>query len=142
MLALLLDELAEVLAGDRRFDALRIVRAYPARFFLCVDRQQLRQALWNLAINAAEVMPQGGALTFGIEPEVPALYVEDTGPGIPDALRGRIFEPFFTTKDKGSGLGLATVHAIVEGHGGEIRVDVGAGGGTRFTIRLPGATDL
>ncbi|MDY0268691.1 two-component system sensor histidine kinase NtrB [Trichloromonas sp.] len=135
--ARLLDELVEVLAGDQRFSALRLVPAYSGPFYLNVDRQQLRQALWNLAINAAEVMPAGGNLTFGILPEMSAIYVEDNGPGIPEELRGRIFEPFFTTKDKGSGLGLATVHAIVEGHGGEVRVDPGAAGGTRFTIRLP-----
>jgi len=129
--------LIEVLAGDQRFSGLRLVRAYAGPFRLDVDRQQLRQALWNLAINAAEVMSAGGTLTFGILPEQSAIYVEDSGPGIAEELRGRIFEPFFTTKDKGSGLGLATVHAIVEGHGGEVRVESGAAGGTRFTIRLP-----
>lgn len=135
--ARLLDELIEVLAGDQRFSGLRLVRAYSGPFPLDVDRQQLRQALWNLAINAAEVMTEGGTLTFGILPEESAIYVEDSGPGVAEELRSRIFEPFFTTKDKGSGLGLATVHAIVEGHSGEVRVEPGAAGGTRFTIRLP-----
>ncbi len=132
----LLDELAEMLTGDNRFGNLNISRQYPSRFIQHVDRQQFRQALWNLAINAAEVMLDGGTLTLGCEAETSAIYVEDTGPGIPEKVRGRIFEPFFTTKDKGSGLGLATVYAIVEGHGGTIRVTDGVQGGTRFTICL------
>jgi two-component system sensor histidine kinase PilS (NtrC family) len=131
-----LDELAEMIAGDTRFGNLTINRRYPPHFILHVDRQQFRQALWNLAINAAEVMPDGGTLSFGCEAETAAIYVEDTGPGIPEQVRGRIFEPFFTTKDKGSGLGLATVYAIVEGHGGTIKVSTGTQGGSRFTIRL------
>ncbi|WP_432821440.1 ATP-binding protein [Trichloromonas sp.] len=135
-IAVLLDELSEMISGDNRFSTLSILRHYPAQFILHVDRQQFRQALWNLAINAVEVMPDGGTLTLGGEVETSSVYVEDTGPGIPGKVRSRIFEPFFTTKDKGSGLGLATVYAIVEGHGGTIRVTDGVHGGTRFTIAL------
>ena len=51
-----------------------------------------------------------------------ALEIEDTGPGIPEEVRHRIFEPFFTTKASGTGLGLAVVKRIVDGHGGEVAV--------------------
>ncbi len=135
-ISVLLDELAEMLIGDSRFGNLQIIRRYPSEFILHVDRQQFRQALWNLTINAAEVMPGGGTLTLGGEVETSTIYVEDTGPGIPEKLRSRIFEPFFTTKDKGSGLGLATVYAIVQGHGGTIKVSGGVHSGSRFTILL------
>ena len=135
-ISILLDELADMIAGDSRFGNLNMRRQYPPHFILSVDRQQFRQALWNLAINAVEVMSQEGTLTLGVEANRSSIYVEDTGPGIPEKVRARVFEPFFTTKDKGSGLGLATVYAIVEGHGGTIKVSDGVRGGTRFTICL------
>jgi len=65
--------------------------------------------------------------------------VRDTGPGIPTEIRHRIFEPFFTTKGagRGTGLGLAVCHTIVERHGGEIRVESEDGRGTRIVVCLP-----
>ncbi len=120
-LSSLLDELAGMLASDRRFAAIEIRREYPPGIVLRLDRDQIRQALWNLAINGAEAMPDGGILYLGIE-EHTTLYVEDTGTGIPEEIRDRIFDPFFTTKDMGTGLGLATVYTIFEGHGGRIEV--------------------
>ena len=67
--------------------------------------------------------------------------VEDNGPGIPEEVRGRIFEPFFTTKGvgEGTGIGLALSHRIVHSHKGEIRLDAGFRGGTRFRVTLPAA---
>ena len=56
-------------------------------------------------------------------PQEVAIYVDDSGPGIPPDLRDRIFEPFFTTKAQGSGLGLSIVHAIVTQHGGTITIE-------------------
>ncbi len=66
------------------------------------------------------------------------IAVSDTGDGIPSDLQERIFEPFFTTKQEGTGLGLSTVHRIVESHGGELQLDSGVGRGTTVRIRLPG----
>jgi signal transduction histidine kinase len=65
------------------------------------------------------------------------LAVEDSGPGIPEDLRERIFEPFFTTKERGSGLGLPMIHAIIHQHNGSIAVESSDVGGARFVIRLP-----
>jgi two-component system sensor histidine kinase PilS (NtrC family) len=67
------------------------------------------------------------------------IEVADTGSGIPEEVLDRIFDPFFTTKKDGSGLGLATVHRIVEGHGGHLTVESAVGRGTTFRIRLPRA---
>jgi signal transduction histidine kinase len=64
--------------------------------------------------------------------------VSDTGVGIPLEVQDQIFEPFFTTKKEGSGLGLATVHRIVESHRGMLQVDSCEGQGTTFRILLPG----
>jgi CheY-like chemotaxis protein len=114
----------------------------------------------NLVVNARDAMPEGGRLVLktgrrtletpevvGSE-EIPpgsyaALTVSDTGTGMEPAVLSRIFEPFFTTKDrdKGSGLGLATVHGIVHQSGGCIRAESAPGKGTRFTILLPHADE-
>jgi len=65
------------------------------------------------------------------------MAIGDTGPGIPEELRGKIFEPFFSTKEEGIGLGLPIAQRIVEEHGGEIRVESSAGKGTVFIVSLP-----
>jgi two-component system sensor histidine kinase PilS (NtrC family) len=137
-----LDELALLAAGDPRFAGIEIRRAYPPGVSMPLDRQQLYQAMLNLVINGAEAMPDGGVLTIGLGPGEREIFVEDSGPGIPENIRNRIFNPFFTTKDHGTGLGLATVHAIVEAHGGSVSVAAGSRGGARFVIQLPASFPL
>jgi two-component system sensor histidine kinase PilS (NtrC family) len=121
------------------------------------DPDQLRQMLWNLCRNALQAMPDGGRLQIDGRPcdgasqgdgngsrNAPQvegsggveISVADTGVGIPPEVCDRIFDPFFTTKDDGTGLGLATVHRIVEGHGGTLRVESVPGVGTTFRIHL------
>ncbi|ABS28329.1 GAF domain-containing protein [Anaeromyxobacter sp. Fw109-5] len=104
-----------------------------------IDARLVRQAVINVAVNAIQAMPRGGRLTVRVRREdgTAALDVEDTGPGIPDEVKHRIFEPFFTTKASGTGLGLAVVKRIVDGHGGELVVHSRPGAGTLFRIRLP-----
>jgi PAS domain S-box-containing protein len=115
------------------------------------DGGQLTQVLLNLAVNARDAMPRGGALTIATTAErLPAtprrpsgdytvLTVSDTGEGIDAAAREHLFEPFFTTKGvgRGTGLGLAMVHGIVEQMGGTISVDSRPGEGASFRIALP-----
>jgi two-component system, NtrC family, sensor histidine kinase PilS len=109
-----------------------------------VDPSQMRQALWNLCLNAVEAMPQGGELRVRVQAVAPEsgrpvveITVEDTGVGITAAELTQVFEPFYTTKPQGTGLGLAIAHRIVEDHGGEMRVQSEPYRGTRFTISLP-----
>jgi hypothetical protein len=107
------------------------------------DPTQLEQVVMNLAVNALDAMPEGGALTICAlcDGGTAVLTVEDTGRGMSAETRGRIFEPFFTTKPvsagPGSGLGLSTVHGIVGQSGGTIVVESDEGAGARFTVRLP-----
>jgi two-component system sensor histidine kinase PilS (NtrC family) len=135
-LSALFDELAEMVTVDPRFAAVKIRRAYSPGVVVSVDRKQFRQALWDLVINGAEAMPEGGTLTLGVSRDGSRIYVEDSGKGIPEAIKERIFEPFFTTKDFGTGLGLASVLTIVEAHGGRIEAETGRSGGALFTIYL------
>ncbi|HEX6964672.1 MAG TPA: PAS domain S-box protein [Gemmatimonadaceae bacterium] len=118
----------------------------PAAVPVFADRTQLEQVLMNLAVNARDAMPNGGTLTIEVGTTPAAgdawaatLVVSDTGMGMPPDVAARAFEPFFTTKPlgQGTGLGLATVHGIVEQSGGTVRVSSDEGQGTTFTITLP-----
>jgi PAS domain S-box-containing protein len=123
------------------------------------DQGQVEQVVVNLATNARDAMPHGGALRIltrnrhveadrsvvgGPPPgDYVALEVIDSGTGMDEMVRTHIFEPFFSTKpkDRGVGLGLAMVHGIVTRAGGQITVDSLPGRGTTFTILLPRTTE-
>ena len=157
----LIDDL-KVMIGETFPRNIRIVtRVADDLWPITGDPTQLHQVLLNLAVNARDAMPEGGTLTLaarnvthdaqyaGTSPEAKAgayvlLQVTDSGCGIPPELRERIFEPFFTTKDlgQGTGLGLATVHAIVKSHGGFVTVESEVGVGTTFRIHLPAVPAL
>ena len=116
-----------------------------------VDQDQMKQVFWNIAVNAFDAMPKGGQLAIatgcrkidvaGRKAEVVEISFQDTGEGIPKNNLGKIFLPFFTTKKRGSGLGLAAVHRIVDLHGGWIKVESREGQGTRFGVCLPRTAD-
>jgi PAS domain S-box-containing protein len=105
------------------------------------DPGQLETALLNIAINARDAMPEGGALSFSAHPTdgAVAVAVGDTGSGMSDDVRERAFEPFFTTKAKGrgTGLGLSTVYGFVKQSKGTVELDSAPGRGTTVTMRLP-----
>ncbi|MDQ3069000.1 MAG: PAS domain S-box protein [Acidobacteriota bacterium] len=121
-----------------------------------VDAGQFAQTLVNLAVNARDAMPQGGALTIetsnldletdlttgdGVLRAGPHVVVTltDSGEGMTDEVKRHLFEPFFTTKEpgKGTGLGLSVVHGFVRQSGGHIDVQSELGSGTVVTIYLP-----
>jgi two-component system sensor histidine kinase PilS (NtrC family) len=119
----------------------RIERALDAAPVDC-DSDQLRQVLWNLLANAADAVRQKGAggiirVESGLRGPGAWIAVEDDGPGIAQDDLARVFLPFFTTKQTGTGLGLATVHRIVDAHAGRITVSSERGAGARFEVHLP-----
>lgn len=111
-----------------------------------VAASQVEQVLLNLVVNARDAMPDGGRITVRTRaarsdehPGGRVLEVQDTGKGIPAGILPHLFQPFFTTKapGQGTGLGLATVHSIVDAAGGLVRVASTVDQGTMFTIIFP-----
>lgn len=104
------------------------------------NEKSLQEVFMNVLRNAAEAMPAGGVITVSISRArgYLSIDIEDTGEGMPKEVMDRIFEPFFTTKQKGTGLGLAVCHTIVqEEHGGELLYESRPGEGTTATVLLP-----
>jgi len=110
------------------------------------DGHQIQQVLLNLIINAEQAMLAAhgrGMLVvrtwYDANAESVILEINDDGPGIPDEVQPKIFDPFFTTKEvgKGTGLGLTVAYAIVQEHGGRIRLDSRPQAGTSFYVELP-----
>ena len=110
------------------------------------DGHQVQQVLLNLIINAEQAMLQAngrGVLVLRTwhdpDQESVVLEINDDGPGIPDEVQPKIFDPFFTTKEvgKGTGLGLTVAYAIVQEHGGRIRLESRVNSGTSFYVEMP-----
>ena len=151
-----LQKLLARLVGD---DIQILLRLQPDLYRVRADAGQIEQVLMNLVANGRDAMPDGGILrivtdnvsvgegaefTPGLMPgNYARLSVHDDGTGMSETVKAQIFEPFFTTKDeeKGTGLGLATVQAIVKASdGGVIVEDTETGQGTTFAVYLPRAT--
>jgi CheY-like chemotaxis protein len=110
------------------------------------DGHQVQQVLLNLIINAEQAMLSAngrGVLVvrtfYDNDRESVVLEINDDGPGIPEDVQSKIFDPFFTTKEvgKGTGLGLTVAYAIIQEHGGRIRIESRPGSGASFFVELP-----
>ena len=134
-------ELVAMLKGDSRFSQLEIAVECPTGYCIALDRSQIFQVLWDLAINAAEALDGPGRLVFRVPPRAAEIVVDDDGPGIADDARERIFEPFFSTKEKGTGLGLASVYSVMEAHAGSVDIARSDFGGARFILKFPTRED-
>jgi len=141
-LASLIEETVQVARGDQNFSDIELSTTVDgAPLPIHADPAKLRQVVWNLVRNAADAALAGGK-HVKVEARKAAdgaaqITVEDDGTGIPESLVGRIFDPFVTTKQKGTGLGLATCHAIVTEHGGRIDVETAVGKGTKMIVTIP-----
>jgi two-component system sensor histidine kinase PilS (NtrC family) len=141
-LAATVGEMVRVFENDRRLHSSPVELHAPTPVIVDADPAQVRQLLWNLLRNAAEASPRGAPISVDVDSEDldghkwARLVVRDRGPGIPAEQRARVFEPFFSTKEGGTGLGLATVHRIVEEHRGRIEIADPPGGGAAVIVRL------
>ena len=156
-LTLFVKQVVELMARtiDRSIEITVTLPEQPA--IISGDRNQLENALLNIAINARDAMPEGGRLSINLEtlslntaslasehivveagPYI-RISITDTGTGMSKEIKDRIFEPFFTTKEigKGTGLGLSSVYGCVKQHHGYITVKSQVGQGTQFAIYLP-----
>lgn len=144
----------EAARGAVRHSSVELVLTLaPCLAAVLADPVQIDQVVSNLCVNAVQAMPQGGRLAVTADNAdgwgaaaasgspfsgaVVRITITDTGGGIPAEVLPRIWEPFFTTKSKGTGLGLATVYAVVKKHDGSITVASEPGKGTTFTLTLP-----
>ncbi|HZZ84600.1 MAG TPA: ATP-binding protein [Anaeromyxobacteraceae bacterium] len=148
----ILERTFELLARDLPANLRLTLELAPDLPRVLCDAEQLKQVFLNLALNAVQAMPDGGALTVSTrlardeaavwrEAAGPVAAVEirfrDDGPGVPEEARENIFVPFYTTKEKGTGLGLAISQRIVKGHQGTIGVRQAPGGGAEFVLSFP-----
>ncbi|CAH2604895.1 Histidine kinase [Rhodovastum atsumiense] len=156
--ASLLGDLAEMLHSTLGADITLRVEAAPELPAVFADRSQLEAVLVNLANNARDAMPRGGALVLRAEaasirtgdtpPGLPPgpflrLSVIDAGEGMPAEVLARVTEPFFTTKPKGkgTGLGLAMARGFAEQSGGALTIESTPGHGTTVSLWLPQGTE-
>jgi signal transduction histidine kinase len=140
----LLDEILYLIASDKAWERLRIVKHYEAELPSVVcDVHQIKQVFLNIVLNALQAMGGEGAVTLSAERALSqdrpfvAISVTDTGGGIDPPLLDNIFNPFFTTKERGSGLGLAISNKIIVRHSGRIEIRNRAGEGATFVVYLP-----
>ncbi len=112
---------------------------------MAVDRDRIWRAMVNLLTNAVDAMPHGGEIRIRLQlgEHETTIEIQDSGQGIPEAVRESLFEPFTTAgKRLGTGLGLAIVKSIVEAHGGAVSFTSQTGEGTTFRISLPRDNEL
>src|SRR5216110_1382390 len=104
-----------------------------------LDRDQMKQAFYNVIKNSFEAMKRRGILRIRTDMDATHVSISftDTGGGMSAESLSRVFEPYFTTKISGSGLGLLIVRRIVREHGGEMAIESNEGKGLTLTIRLP-----
>ena len=157
-IAELIRETIKVFTNSPQAKGIDIEDRLTGSLFVEGDRRQMSQVFWNLFLNAADAMKNGGKLTVSSAPKGPAglfskpdmekmgprqddrfveIMVSDTGEGIEQTNLSKVFDPFFSTKASGTGLGLAIVHRIIESHRGKIYISSVRGKGTTFKIIVP-----
>ena len=151
----IIDELVKMLQATFPKDIEFSLQIDPFLPHITADANQMHQALLNLSVNARDVMPSGGTISYktevvrgktllerfanALEDQYVRVSVGDTGPGMDDQTKRRIFEPFFTTKGvgRGTGLGLAVVYGVVNSHHGFVDFESDIGRGTTFHLYFP-----
>ena len=143
------DEVAEEVIENIKMlnewtEDIKILRAFSGQNKAYANKEQIRQVIQNLMLNALQAMEGTGNLFLEIKTvnledrkEYTAIKVTDDGCGIEEKDLKNVFEPFFTNKVKGTGLGLAIVSRIVDGYGGKINIESQINQGTSVTVMLP-----
>ena len=131
-------ELHSMLVSDERFEDISItISPQDDPIYVSLDRDMFFQILWDLAVNAMEALEGQGRLCFSVktnQQQQTCVIIEDSGPGVPENIKNKMFEPFFSTKDSGTGLGLASVYAVMDMHEGKVIIERSALGGAQFIL--------
>jgi two-component system sensor histidine kinase PilS (NtrC family) len=141
----LMDDVLESLRHSPDWhENIKVVMALSDQTSIYGNMTEIKQALWNLVLNAVQSMSNSGRLKIETRPvifdnwkEYLEIRISDNGCGIEKDDSNKIFEPFYTTKERGTGLGLAIVNRIVESHGGKIRIESELEKGTGCILLLP-----
>jgi len=135
------DETLQLLRPRLERDRISVHREFDALPPITLDRDQIKQVVLNLLINAIQAMPEGGRLDLSARVSGDSLWmklsIRDSGMGIPPEDLGKLFDPFFSTKEGGIGLGLSIAHRIIDQHHGKVEVESHPGVGTTFHLWLP-----
>lgn len=136
----ILREVVEFVRGDINKNDIRVAENLEENLLsINLDRTQIREAIFNLILNAIQAMPRGGMLSVSstrINDQI-QIKVADTGCGLSEEECQKIFDIFYSTRDGGTGLGLPIVRRIIHGHDGAIEVESSKGKGTTVIISLP-----
>lgn len=134
-----LQELMPLLEGEASLHGVEITTDIETVPSVTADPGQMTQVVLNLVRNALEAAGHGGQVILALRKETGGVVfaVRDNGPGLSPEVRKKLFQPFFTTKERGTGLGLPVIQAIVKNHGGQITADNLPGGGAEFIVLLP-----
>jgi two-component system sensor histidine kinase PilS (NtrC family) len=138
------DVLENIKLSNEWRDGISVNCTFAEKMTAFANREQIRQVIYNLVLNAVQSMTEGGVLSLAAQSkkqqdrEGVEIRITDTGCGIEENNLKDIFEPFYTNKDKGTGLGLTIVGRIVDGYGGRIKIESSINQGTSCTLWLPG----
>jgi signal transduction histidine kinase len=135
------DDILQLLKPQIEKQRISVEREFQPLPMILIDREQMKQAMLNLLLNAIQAMPEGGQLTLSgqnsVDGQWVCLSIQDSGMGIETEVLNKLFDPFVSTKEGGIGLGLSITHRIVDQHHGKIEVESTPGEGTLFTVWLP-----
>jgi len=137
----ILEETLQLLRLQIEKQKIHVEREYQLLPAVVLDREQMKQVILNLVMNALQAMPEGGRLWLSVQTSAEGRWIQigirDSGTGIPPKNMDRLFDPFFSTREGGIGLGLPIAHRIIDQHHGRIEVASTPQGGTLFALYLP-----
>lgn len=135
------EETLQLLRPQIEKQRIRVEKEFQPLPLILMDREQMKQAMLNLLLNAVQAMPEGGQLVLSGRSSEDGQWIQlsirDSGAGIPEEDLHHLFDPFFSTKEGGMGLGLSITHRIIDQHHGKVEVESSPGAGTLFTLWLP-----